>query len=343
MSAEEHISKGSKWGWFSMLTLIAGLTGTATYFLLPKFLPEIKSDIIVIKADDAPFKIRPENPGGQTVDHQELLVVDILKNDTENDGGTETLRPGAPSPEPPPVTEAPEQDVKTAAQRADQGMVKPNTAGAKTPAMAAPGSQATAAKQAVDSDPLSQTSPPNPTSTRIEGSGVASGTNGVKETAKQSERTVKTVRKPKKTVENGPSAKSAANLQADSAKKPQPKPNKISAGKTSKLASKEPKTNSSIGKRVIIIEGDAPLYMLQLAAFRNDKKAAEMAGILSEKHKSRLNGLTLETMQVDTNSNGTFFRIVSAPMPREEANGFCVALRRAGQDCFLRKYSVPKE
>ena len=343
MSAEEHISKGSKWGWFSILTLIAGLTGTATYFLLPKFLPEIKSDIIVIKADDAPFKIRPENPGGKIVDHQELLVVDILKSDKENDGGTETLRPGASSPEPPPVTEAPEQDVKTAAQRADQGMAKANTAGEKTPATATPGSQAITAKQAVDSDPLSKTSPPKPTSTSKAKSGVASDTNGVKETAKQSERAVKTVKKPAKTVEKKPSTKSATNLEADSAKKPLPKPNKISAGKTSKLAPKEPKTNSSISKRVIIIEGDAPLYMLQLAAFRNDKKAAEMAGILSEKHKSRLNGLTLETMQVDTNSNGTFFRIVSAPMPREEANSFCVALRRAGQDCFLRKYSVPKE
>ena len=49
-------------------------------------------------------------------------------------------------------------------------------------------------------------------------------------------------------------------------------------------------------KRVIVIEGDAPLYMIQLAAFRNAKRAEEMAEILSQKHKSRLKDVDLETM-----------------------------------------------
>ena len=92
---------------------------------------------------------------------------------------------------------------------------------------------------------------------------------------------------------------------------------------------------------MIVIEGDEPLYMIQLAAFLNAEKATEIAKILSQKHKSRLQGVDLETMSVDTGSNGIFYRIVSAPLPRPDADKICGVLRRSGQDCFLRKYTAP--
>ncbi|MDP4924893.1 MAG: SPOR domain-containing protein, partial [Alphaproteobacteria bacterium] len=100
-------------------------------------------------------------------------------------------------------------------------------------------------------------------------------------------------------------------------------------------------TTSKIKKRVIVIEGNEPLYMIQLAAFRNAEKATEMAKILSQKHKSRLQNVDLETMSVDTGSNGIFYRIVSAPLQRPDADKICSVLRRSGQDCFLRKYTAP--
>ena len=96
---------------------------------------------------------------------------------------------------------------------------------------------------------------------------------------------------------------------------------------------------STVKKRVVVIEGDEPLYMIQLAAFRDAKKADEMAKILFEKHKSRLKSVDLTTMKIDTGSNGIFHRIVSDPLPRREANKLCGVLRRSGQDCFLRKHT----
>ena len=90
-----------------------------------------------------------------------------------------------------------------------------------------------------------------------------------------------------------------------------------------------------------MIEGDEPLYMIQLAAFRNVEKATEIAKILSQKHKTRLQDVNLETMSVNTGSNGIFYRIVSAPLPRPDADKICGVLRRSGQDCFLRKYTAP--
>ena len=97
---------------------------------------------------------------------------------------------------------------------------------------------------------------------------------------------------------------------------------------------------SEMKTRIIVIEGDAPLYMIQLAAFRSAKRAAEMVEILSQKHKSRLKDVDLETMRVDNGSNGIFHRIVSVPLPRQDADKVCSILRRSGQDCFLRKYET---
>ena len=85
-------------------------------------------------------------------------------------------------------------------------------------------------------------------------------------------------------------------------------------------------------------QSDGPVFVIQLAAFRNDEKAKEIASLLSEKHSSRLQGLRLQTMRLDTGNNGVFFRVVSAPMSRAEAENTCTKLRRAGQDCFLRKF-----
>jgi len=88
---------------------------------------------------------------------------------------------------------------------------------------------------------------------------------------------------------------------------------------------------------------DDPLFVIQLAAFRSKEKAEEIANLLSEKHASRLGGMRLQTMQLDTGTNGIFFRVVSAPLGRDGAEAACTRLRRAGQDCFLRKFTAPGE
>jgi hypothetical protein len=132
----------------------------------------------------------------------------------------------------------------------------------------------------------------------------------------------------------GADTKIAANAKTSN------KPSKPAAAKPAS-AKPDQDTTSKIKKRVIVIEGDEPLYMIQLAAFRNAEKATEMAKILSQKHKTRLQDADLETMSVDTGSNGIFYRIVSAPLPRPDADKICGVLRRSGQDCFLRKYTAP--
>jgi hypothetical protein len=82
---------------------------------------------------------------------------------------------------------------------------------------------------------------------------------------------------------------------------------------------------------------DDPLYRVQLAAFRNADKGTEVASLLTEKHRTRLNNTILETSKIETKDNGIFWRIVTEPLSRANADNLCTLLKRAGQDCILRK------
>ncbi len=96
-------------------------------------------------------------------------------------------------------------------------------------------------------------------------------------------------------------------------------------------------------KKLPVKQTDEPAFVIQLAAFRSAEKAEEIASLLSAKHGSRLDGINLQTMRLDTGTNGIFFRVVSPPLPRAEAETACNNLRRAGQDCFLRKFAAPEK
>ena len=299
MSDEDQQVSGVNWGWFAILASIIAIIGGTTYFLLPSLISKTVTDITVVKAIDAPIKVKPSDPGGEAVDHQDLLVVDILKGGNKADDQTETLRPTSPSPEPPPVAEA---------EIAAKTILEPPLATIEDAAKA----------------------------------GDTAMANRGEDAAKKLLPKAKPAPKPvtKTAADKDAAGKDATGADTKTAAKTNNKPTKPAAAKPAS-AKADKDTTSKIKKRVIVIEGDEPLYMIQLAAFRNAEKATEMAKILSQKHKSRLQNVDLETMSVDTGSNGIFYRVVSAPLPRPDADKICGVLRRSGQDCFLRKYSAP--
>lgn len=92
--------------------------------------------------------------------------------------------------------------------------------------------------------------------------------------------------------------------------------------------------------RRVRVEGDDPLYLVQLAAFREVATAREQAGLLNAKHRGRLAGAELGTMKSDSGGDGIFWRVVTEPLPRAEADQICASLKRAGQDCILRKFDA---
>jgi hypothetical protein len=296
MSYEDRQVSGVNWRWFAILASIIAIVGGTTYFLLPSLISKTVTDITVVKAIDAPIKVKPLDPGGETVDHQNLMVVELLRGGNKADDQTETLRPTSPSPEPPPVNEA-----------------------------------ETAAKAVLET-PL-ETSEDQPKT-----DGKAMANSGDKAAKKPLPKAKPALKPTTQTLAQAAAGKDATGAETKTAAIN--KPTKLAVAKPAAVKANKD-TASKIKKRVIVIEGNEPLYMIQLAAFRSAEKATEIARILSQKHKTRLQDVDLETMSVDTGSNGIFYRIVSAPLPRPKADKICSVLRRSGQDCFLRKYTAP--
>lgn len=124
---------------------------------------------------------------------------------------------------------------------------------------------------------------------------------------------------------------------------PEPKtPSSIDEAVEAVAASEEVKPKKRPIKPLVIENPVAtgPSMMVQLAAFRNQEKAQEVAALLTEKHKERLFGLILGVMQADTGSSGVFWRVTTEPLPTQDARALCDALKRAGQDCIFRKVAV---
>ena len=249
MKSNSTKTNKSKWAWFAFGAIVIALATMVVVVVWPPLSLRTPTDVLVVKAIDGAIKVKPADPGGMTVPHQDLLVIDLLKSGGADAGEVETLQPRASAPEPPPIS----------AGKTDSAAADP-----------APDSATPAAPDAPDVP-------------------VAGSENAA------------TIQK--KTVK-APSVKQAA--------------------------------------KPAIKQSDGPVFVIQLAAFRNDDKAKEIASLLSEKHSSRLQGVRLQTMRLDTGSNGVFFRVVSAPMSRAEAENTCTKLRRAGQDCFLRKFVAPE-
>ena len=262
------------------LVVICGLGAAA--IIVPPMLLAPSADVALIKADPGPIKVKPADPGGAKIPHQETTVMGMIGGIAQTDEDVEILRPPSVVPEMPPTT-LPE------AETADEPVApKPAASEAETSGAEAGQSQGAAAQVAAPSATEGETKSGEAQLSGREASGPAAAAG-----------------------EDDGSSKVAA-IEMPTAK---PKPPKR-----------------------IAVEGDDPLYLVQLAAFRDAAKAREQAGLLNGKHRDRLDGADLGTMKHDNGDDGVFWRVVSEPLPRVEADSICTALKRAGQDCILRKF-----
>jgi len=256
------------------LVVIVGLGAAA--IIVPPMVLEPSVDVALIKADDTPYKIKPQDPGGIDIPHTETTVMGMIDDFRQPEDATEVMRPPSAVPEMPPT---PVDDTG-------------NVAMAPEPQPAAP-------------------------ATKTDSAGDATADN----TAAASESETAPV-----SVEGEPDNSASSN---------------DDTGQNTSGMTAMPQSKPAPPKRVVV-EGDEPLYVVQLAAFRKPETAREQAGLLAGKHKGRLDGAELGTMKTDTGDDGIFWRVVTEPMARADADNVCTALKRAGQDCILRKYSLAK-
>lgn len=275
--------------WLRMILIgfvvICGLGAAA--IIIPPMLFAPAVDVVLIKADPEPIKVKPADPGGAKIPHQETTVMGMIGGLAQSDENVEILRPPSVVPEMPP-TKLPD------AETADEPVAPESAAAPVGEITEENGSHDVSAPQAAD-QPVGESG--TQTAAAQQGESQASGEQQV-------------------AGAGGAEGQNAA-ITVPTAK---PKPPKR-----------------------VAVEGDDPLYLVQLAAFRDAAKAREQAGLLNGKHKDRLDGAELGTMKHDNGDDGVFWRVVSEPLPRVEADRICSALKRAGQDCILRKFDRAAE
>ncbi|MEC8122104.1 MAG: hypothetical protein VX113_09310, partial [Pseudomonadota bacterium] len=196
-------------------------------------------DVALIKADPGPIKVKPADPGGAKIPHQETTVMGMIGGLAQSDENVEILRPPSVVPEMPP-TKLPD------AETADEPV--------------APESGAAPVGEITEENGSPDVSAPQAADQPVDESGTQTAAAQQSESQASGEQQVAGAR-----GEEGQDAAIAV---------PTAKP-------------KPPKR--------VAVEGDDPLYLVQLAAFRDAAKAREQAGLLNGKHKDRLDGAELGT------------------------------------------------
>ncbi|MGC6473533.1 MAG: SPOR domain-containing protein [Candidatus Puniceispirillaceae bacterium] len=267
------------------ILLAAGIIGTL--FVMPPL--KNADDIVYLKGDDTPYKVRPSEEGGQKIAHQDSRFMNYLDKGEAEAEEAETISLKDDLPEPPPVPLAEENQ----------------------------------AEEAVDLTRLSaantEVSPEKP-SRKIETESV--------------------IATPLATSDSQPAAvsvgdkdkKSEPASEAAAEPKDEPAAEQVKAPVTAAVPVAKPPVPA---KKKPVIEG--PARQIQLAAFQTQKRADTAAALLSEKHKARLNGYTLSSNLIEKADGGKFWRVMTSQMPAQEAAAICDALKRAGQDCIVRK------
>ncbi|MEK9882064.1 MAG: hypothetical protein VW635_04475, partial [Alphaproteobacteria bacterium] len=205
--------------------VICGL-GAAAIIIPPMvFAPAV--DVALIKADPGPIKVKPADPGGAKIPHQETTVMGMIGGLAQTDENVEILRPPAVVPEMPPTT-LPD------AQTADEPVA---------PEGAATTGAAITEKSDLTDEPAQQ-----------------AGGQPVDESGAQTA-AVQTVESETSSDQNA-DQKAAGSDNED--------------GQDAAVAM--PTAKPKPPKR-IAVEGDDPLYLVQLAAFRDAAKAREQAGL----------------------------------------------------------------
>ena len=85
------------------------------------------------------------------------------------------------------------------------------------------------------------------------------------------------------------------------------------------------------------------VMMIQLAAFRKEEKAKTAAALLNQKHADRLQGYQLGVRSVKSTDGQLFWRVITEPLPKQDALSICDGLKRAGQDCIIRQTKAQQQ
>lgn len=96
-------------------------------------------------------------------------------------------------------------------------------------------------------------------------------------------------------------------------------------------------TPAPAAEKVATAPASAGAYVVQLLALRDEASAKAAWGKLTQKYRS-LADHALDIEKADLGEKGVFYRVRAAGFPsKSDATRFCGDLKKAGQDCMVRK------
>jgi hypothetical protein len=253
----------------------------------------------VIKADDRPIKIRPDDRGGMKVPNQDTLVYERMESGADAEGRVETLLPPPETPHAPPRPSVPVEAAPAApALAVPAEPVKPPPATASSSYQPVQGRSA-----AVSPTSPAPVVPPAPTV-------------------------------PAKPAPGAPPPMAAAPMAAVPAPVPVPaappaaKPQVITPAQVATLSPGPTPTAPAKPSG----GGD---YVVQLGAVRAADLADKEWSRIQKANADLLGGLHSDIVRVELGDKGVFWRVRSSGMSEQAARQLCTELQRRNQGCIL--------
>jgi len=262
----------------------------------------------VIKAEDRPFKVRPDDRGGMQVPNQDKLVYERMESGADADGRVERLLPPPESPKAPPRPSAAPTETLTLPQ-APAPSAAPQVIPPQSPV------QAPAASAPVPLPPAANTAPAPATSALAPPPPVSS----YQPVQSRTPPAAATTPAPATPV---PAAKAA----------PTPAPTKPQVITPAQVANVAPVPPPAPARRSS--GGD---FVVQLGAVRAADQADKEWGRIQKAYPDLLGGLKSDIVRVDLEGKGVFWRIRAGGLDEQSARQICADLTRRNQGCIVAR------
>lgn len=260
----------------------------------------------VIKAEDRPFKVRPDDRGGMQVPNQDKLVYERMESGADADGRVERLLPPPESPKAPPRPSATPTETLTLPQApaAIPQAVAPSAPASAPAAMTAP--VPVPVPPASSSAPASSAlAPPPPVS---------------------SYQPVQT-----RTAATASTAPAAAPAPAAKVASPPAaaKPQVITPAQVANVA--------PIAPPAPVRRSGGGDFVVQLGAVRAADQADKEWSRIQKAYADVLGGLKSDIVRVDLEGKGVFWRIRAGGLDEQSARQICADLTRRNQGCIVAR------
>ena len=285
---------------------VAVAAGAGWYFLKGAGLTFTPGEVGFIKADQTPYKIRPDSPGGMQVENQDKLVYDrVTKGNAP--ARVENLLPPVEEPKAPPP--APKVETPPEPAKAEVAKVEPLVEPVKPPP--APVPEVAKAPEPVKPEPAKvEPAKPEPAKPAP-----------VKEAAKPAVPEVDPLAAEVAAATGGRTS-ATGPIAVAPAEPPAAKPAETKAA----AAVPAPATVSG------------PAFQIQLASVLSEDAAMAEWKRINGGHKDLLGGLAPAVTKADLGDKGVFYRLRAGPLAdKAAADALCASLSAAKVGCIVIK------